>query len=60
MWLVQHFGDIVDVASKVVAAGAAIAAFTPTPKDDTVFSALRKAVDFVGFNFGHAKNKTND
>jgi hypothetical protein len=57
MWIVAHFGDVVDIASKVVAAASAVAALTPTPKDDTVLAGLRKVVDFVGFNFGFAKNK---
>lgn len=58
MWIVQHFGDVVDITTKVVAAGAAIAAVTPTPKDDSVFAIVRKAVDFVGLNFCHAKNQS--
>lgn len=57
MWIVAHFGDVVDIASKIVAAASAVAALTPTPKDDTVLAGLRKVVDFVGFNFGFAKNK---
>lgn len=46
----------IDVATKVVAAAAAIASLTPTPKDDGILLIVRKVVDFFAFNFGHAKN----
>lgn len=57
MWFLLHFFDAVSVASQVVAAAAAVAALTPSPKDDSAVAAVRKVVDFVGFNFGHASNK---
>lgn len=57
MWLLTHAVDIFNLISNVVAVGAAVAAVTPTPKDDSIFSTARKVVDFVGFNFGYAKNK---
>ncbi len=41
----------------LVTAAAAIAALTPSPKDDSLVSKLRKAVDFLGLNWGFAKNE---
>ncbi|WP_319764495.1 hypothetical protein [Maridesulfovibrio sp.] len=35
---------------------AAIAAATPTPKDDQFLIVLRKVLDAIVFNWGHAKN----
>lgn len=40
----------------VMGAAAAIAALTPTPKDDSVVAFLRKIVDIIGMNIGNAKN----
>lgn len=39
----------------VVVAGAVTAA-TPTPKDDGILRKLRKVLDVIAFNFGHARN----
>jgi hypothetical protein len=36
---------------------AAIAAITPTPVDNAILMPLRKLVDLLAFNFGHAKNE---
>lgn len=36
---------------------AAVAAATPTPKDDGIVLVLRRIIDFVGLNIGFAKNK---
>lgn len=49
-------GTIVDVGSKVVAAAAAIAALTPTPKDDSILSGIRKVIDFFALNIFNARN----
>ncbi len=39
-----------------IAAAAAIAALTPSPKDDSLVGKLRKLIDFLGLNWGNAKN----
>lgn len=36
---------------------AAVAAATPTPRDDGIVLALRRIIDFIGLNVGYAKNK---
>lgn len=43
--------------TSVVAAAAAISALTPTPKDDSLVGKLYKLIDFVGLNWGFARNK---
>lgn len=40
-----------------VTACAAFAALTPSPKDDSVVSKLRAVIDFLGLNWGFAKNE---
>lgn len=55
-WVIDHIGDLIEIASMVVAIAAIIASMTPTPKDDGVVSLLRKIVDILAFNFGNAKN----
>lgn len=42
--------------SLLIAACAAVAALTPTPKDDGVILVLRRVIDYLAFNFGGAKN----
>lgn len=49
---------VIDIASKVIAASAAIAAVLPVPnKVNTGIYLLRRTLDFLAFNFGNAKNK---
>lgn len=54
--VLEAFPDWLQALSLLGYACAAIAALTPTPKDDGVISALRKLIDFAGLNFGGAKN----
>lgn len=56
-YVTSHAGDILQIASYVIAAAAAIAALTPTPKDDGIVKAVRKAIDFLAMNWGGAANK---
>lgn len=57
MWIITNAGNIFEIVSQVVAVSAAIAAMTPSPKDDGVVASVRKVVDLLGFNFGFAKNQ---
>ena len=41
----------------LIAVASAIAASTPTPKDDQIIGKLYKIVDLFAINFGYAKNK---
>ena len=54
-WIVENSDQILFAATSVVAAASALAALTPTPKDDGFARLLRKVVDFLALNFGNAK-----
>lgn len=54
--LIAKLPEYLVYASAVVGAFASIAAVTPTPKDDGIAKMLLKAVNFLGANFGQAKN----
>lgn len=48
--------DWLSILSTVIALASAIAAVTPSPKDNAVLIVLRKAVDIFALNFLGAKN----
>lgn len=56
-YIATNWFEILEVVSLVVAAAAAIAALTPTPKDDGIVKAIRKVVDALALNVGKAKNR---
>jgi len=54
--LIANLPEYLVYATAVVGAFASIAAVTPTPKDDGIAKLLTKAINFLGANFGKAKN----
>jgi hypothetical protein len=56
-WILTHQLDLVHAATAVVAAASAIAALTPTPKDNNWVGKLYKIVDWLALNVGKAKDK---
>lgn len=46
--------------TSTVTAAAAMAAITPSPKDDSWVAKIRKVVDILGWNWGFAKNNKTD
>lgn len=52
----SQYAQYFDIITNVVAVAAAIAAITPTPKDDGVLLVVRKLLDLLAFNVGNAKN----
>jgi len=56
-YLIENVDSILDALYMVVAAASAVAALTPTPKDDTLFGKLYKVVDWLALNVGKAKDK---
>ena len=58
-WILEHKLDLLNALTAIVAAAAAVAALTPSPKDDGIVAKLRAVIDFLAFNFGFAKNKTD-
>lgn len=56
-WILTHQLELIHAITAVVAAASAIAALTPTPKDDTWAGKLYKIVDWLALNVGKAKDK---
>ena len=56
-YLVSNVDSILFAVSTVVAAASAVAALTPTPKDDSVVAKAYKVLDWVALNVGKAKDK---
>ncbi|EEE42845.1 hypothetical protein [Roseibium alexandrii] len=54
-WIVSNLDNIFIAVTAVIAAASAIAALTPTPKDDAVVAKVRKVVDVLALNVGNAK-----
>lgn len=56
-YLVSNVDSILFAVSAVVAAASAVAALTPTPKDDSIVAKAYKVLDWVALNVGKAKDK---
>jgi|TARA_R100000455_G_C6191443_1_gene65534 hypothetical protein len=56
-YIIQNSDSLLAIATTIVAAASAIAAITPTPKDDTWTSKAYKLVDWLALNVGKAKDK---
>jgi hypothetical protein len=56
-WVVEHGDAILLAGTSMIAAASAIAALTPTPKDDKAIKYIRKVIDVIAMNVGHAKPK---
>jgi hypothetical protein len=55
-FIVDNFEAILGAATAVVTAASALAALTPTPKDDGIVKTVYKVVDFLALNIGKAKD----
>jgi hypothetical protein len=56
-YIATNWFELLEIAGLVVAAASAIAAMTPTPKDDGVIKVIRKIVNALALNVGKAKSK---
>ena len=56
-WLSAHADQIIGALTSIVTGASALAALTPTPKDDSIIGKLYKIVDFLALNIGKAKDK---
>jgi hypothetical protein len=56
-YLVANVDSILFAVSAVVAAASAVAALTPTPKDDSIVAKAYKVIDWLALNVGKAKDK---
>ena len=56
-YIQENWEAILAILTSVVAAASAIAALTPTPKDDGWVKKAYKVVDLLALNVGKAKEK---
>jgi hypothetical protein len=56
-WVTSHSDQIIGALTSIVTGASALAALTPTPKDDSFVGKLYKVIDFLALNVGKAKDK---
>jgi len=56
-YIVTNLDSLLLVLTSIVAAASAVAALTPTPKDDAFVSKVYKVIDWLALNLGKAKDK---
>jgi len=54
-YVMQNSVELVAILGSIVACASAIAALTPTPKDDAWVAKVYKIVDWLALNVGKAK-----
>ena len=52
--------DWLNIATAVITAGATVATITPTKSDNKIFKILLRVINFIGLNFGKARNADDD
>ena len=56
-YIQENWESILGILTGIVAIASAVAAMTPTPKDDGWVKRLYKLLDLLAFNVGKAKDK---
>jgi hypothetical protein len=56
-YILENKEELFGVLTAIIAAASAIAALTPTPKDDTFIGKLYKVIDWLALNVFKAKDK---
>ena len=56
-WILENKEALISIITGIVAVASAIAALTPTPKDDTIVGKIYKVIDLLAINVGKAKDK---
>ena len=56
-WISSHMGEMIAILTGAVTVASAVAALTPTPKDDNIVGKAYKIVDWLALNVGKAKDK---
>jgi len=56
-YIIENKEQLFGVVTAVIAAASAIAALTPTPKDDTFVGKAYKVIDWLALNVFKAKDK---
>tara|TARA_R110000772_G_scaffold28239_3_gene71314 strand:- start:960 stop:1121 length:162 start_codon:yes stop_codon:yes gene_type:complete len=47
--------NIINIITAIIASASAIAAVTPSKKDDVLLSKIKPFIDIIALNFGNAK-----
>ena len=56
-WVVEHSSELIGILTGIVTVASAIAALTPTPKDDGIVKKIYGLLDMLAINVGKAKDK---
>ena len=56
-YITENKEQLFGIITAVISAASAIAALTPTPKDDTIVGKVYKLVDWLALNVFKAKDK---
>jgi hypothetical protein len=59
-WILEHKDALIGILTGAVALASAIAALTPTPKDDSWVGKIYKVIDLLALNVGKAKDKPGE
>ena len=54
-FIITKWDEILIAVSGIIAGASALAALTPTTKDDTILSKIKKVLDVCALNVGQAK-----
>ena len=55
-WILENKEALISIITAVVAVASAVAALTPTPKDDNIVGKIYKVIDMLALNVGKAKD----
>jgi len=55
-YILENSTGLIGIATAIVTAASAIAALTPTPRDDTWVGKAYRIVDWLALNIGRAKD----
>ena len=58
-WILENKEALIGIITAVVAVASAVAALTPTPKDDNIVGKIYKVIDMLALNVGKAKDKSD-
>jgi len=56
LWFSSHSDQIIGALTAIISGASALAALTPTPKDDTFLGKAYKIIDWLALNVGKAKD----
>ena len=54
-FIMTHFDELLIAITSILTGASALAALTPTQKDDLILKYISRFLDFLALNVGHAK-----